>query len=160
MVMVGLLIRNGVVRYPFDSVVGNVRLAFFTGWNVFTVTFAIDNFRHVPPRVDLDFEVMRRLLWRSHRNDLHRFAGGQHPVHARSADTDSLLSSTHPQSMKFRTIEQFSEDERNLFFDNARSVVLDTNFVPIGTRSFDTKPDLGNNFRFPRKRRVNCRQLL
>src|SRR5215470_1311816 len=96
--------------------VGNVLLAFFTGWNVFAVTSAVDNFRHVPARVDLGFEVVRRLLWRSHGNDLHRFARSQHPVHARGADTDSLLSSTHPQSMKFRTIEQFSEDERDLFF--------------------------------------------
>ena len=108
--MMGLLIRNGVVRYPFDTMVRNVLPAFFTGWNIFAVAFTVDNFRHVPPRVDLDFEVMRRLLWRSHGNDLYGFARSQHPVHARSADTDSLLSSTHPQSMKFRTIEQFSED--------------------------------------------------
>src|SRR5262245_19515349 len=110
MVMMGLLIRNGVVLYPFDTIVSNVLLAFFTGWNVFDLTFAVDNFRHVPPRVDLDFEVMRRLLWRSHGSDLYWFARSQHPVHARSADTDSLLSSTHPQSMEFRTIQQFSED--------------------------------------------------
>src|SRR5215813_4838126 len=102
MLMMGLLSRIGVVRYPFDTMVSDVLLAFFTGWNVFTVTFAVNNFRHVPPRVDLDFEVMRRLLWRSHGNDLHRFPGSKHPVHARGADTDSLLSPTHPQSMKFR----------------------------------------------------------
>src|SRR5215475_3088370 len=148
MLMAGLLIRNGVVRHPFDTVVSNVLLAFFTGWNVFALTFAVDNFRHVPPCVDLDFEVMRRLLWRGHGNDLHRFARSQHPVHARSADTDSLLSSTHPQSMKFRTIEQFAKDERDLPFDDAWPVVLDTDFVPIGTRSFDVNPDLGNNARF------------
>src|SRR6516225_2523794 len=148
MVMMGLLIRNGIVRYPFDTMVGNVLLAFFTRWNVFAVTFAVDNFWHVPPSVDLDFEVMRRLLWRSPGNDLHRLACSQHPVHARSADPDSLLSSTHPQSMKFRTIEQFSEDERDLFFDNARPVILDTDFVPIGTRSFDMNPDLGKSARF------------
>src|SRR5678816_3471770 len=98
------------MRHPFDPVVRYVLLALFPGWDVFSVTFAVDNFRHVPPRVDLDFEVMRRLPWRSHGNDLHRFAGRQHPVHARSADADSLLPTTHPQSMKFRTIEQFSED--------------------------------------------------
>src|SRR5215472_4858895 len=148
MVMLRLLIRNGVVRYPFDTAVSNVPLAFFTGWNVFAVAFAVDNFRHVSPGVDLDFEVMRRLSWRSHGNDLHRFARSQHPVHARGADTDSLLSSTHPQSMKFRPIEQFSEDERDLFFDNAGPVVLDTDFVPIGTRSFDMNPYLGNNAGF------------
>src|SRR5215813_602000 len=106
MLMMGLLSRIGVVRYPFDTMVSNVLLAFFTGWNVFAVTFAVDNFRHVPPRVDLDFEVMRRLFWGSHGHDLYRFARSQHPVHARSADTDSLLPSTHPQSMKFRTIQQ------------------------------------------------------
>jgi hypothetical protein len=50
--------------------------------------------------------------------------------------------------MKFRTIEQFSEDEGDLLFDNARPVVLDTDFVPVGTRSFDMNPDLGNNARF------------
>src|ERR1700747_1337506 len=110
MVMMRLLIRNGLVGYPFDTMVSNILLAFFTGWNVFAVAFAVDNFRHVPPRVDLDFEVMRRLLQRSHGNDLYRFARSQHPVHARSADADSLLSSTHSQSMKFRTIEQFSKD--------------------------------------------------
>src|SRR5215469_3687125 len=145
MVMMGLLIRSGIVRYPFDPMVSNVLLTFFPSGNVFAVTFAVDNLRHVPPRVDLDFEVMRRLLWRSHGNDLHGFARGQHPVHARSADPDSLLSSTHPQSMEFRTIEQFSEDERDLFFDNARPVVLDTDFVATGTRRFDMNPDLGNN---------------
>src|SRR5262245_51430647 len=148
MVMMGLLIRIGVVRHPFDTMVRDVLLAFFSGWNVFSVTFAVDDLRHVPPRVDLDFEVVRRLPWRSHGNDLHRFARRQHPVHARGADTDSLLSSTHPESMKFRAIEQFSEDERYLFFDNARPVVLDTDLVPIGTRSFDMNPDLGNNARF------------
>src|ERR1700752_1819659 len=105
MVMMGLLIRTGIVGDPFDTMVGNVLLAFLTGWNVFAVTFAVDNFRHVPPCVDLDFEVMRRLLLRSHGNDLHRFARGQHPVHAASADTDSLLSPTPPQPMKFRAIE-------------------------------------------------------
>src|SRR5579871_4005969 len=93
------LIRNGIARYPFDTMCSNVLLAFFTGWNVFTVAFAVDNFRHVPPRVDLDFEVMRRLLWRSHGNDLHRSARGQHPIHTRSADADALLSPAHPQSM-------------------------------------------------------------
>src|SRR6516162_4839054 len=147
MVMMGLLIRNGVVRYPFDTMASNILLAFFTGWNVFAVTFAVDNFRHVPPRVDFDFKVVRRFLWRSHGNDLHRFARSQHPVHACSADTDSLLPSTHSQSMKFRTIEQFAEDERDLLFDNARPVVLDTDFVPIGTRSFDMNPDFGDNAR-------------
>src|SRR5215813_11611239 len=148
MVMMGLLIRNGVVRYPFDTMVGDVLLAAFTGWNVFAVTLAVDNFRHVPPRIDLDFEVMRGLPWRSHGNDLHRFSRSQHPIHARSTDADPLLSSTHPQSMKFRTIKQFSEDERDLFFDNARPVVLDTDFVPIGSRRFDMNPDLRNNARF------------
>src|SRR5207344_675607 len=86
MVMMGLLIRSGVVRYPFDTMVGDVLLTFFTGRNIFSVTFAVDNFRHVPPRVDLDFEVVRRLPWRSHGNDLYRFARSQHPVHARGAD--------------------------------------------------------------------------
>src|SRR5215469_11838427 len=42
------LIRNGVVRYPFDTMGSDVLLAFFTGWNVFAVTFAVDYFRHVP----------------------------------------------------------------------------------------------------------------
>src|SRR6185503_13105154 len=65
MVMMGLLIRNGVVRHPFDAMVRDVLLTFFTGWNIFSVTSAVDNFWHVPSRVDLDFEVVRRLLWRS-----------------------------------------------------------------------------------------------
>ena len=77
-----------------------------------------------------------------------RFARSQHPVHARGADTDSLLSSTHPQSMKFRTIEQFSEDERDLFFNNTRPVVLDTDLVPIGAGWLDMNPEFGNNARF------------
>src|SRR5262249_33072977 len=125
----------------------NVLLPFFTGWNVFAVTCAVDNFRRIPPCVDLDFEVVRRLFGRSHRNDLHRFARSQHPVHARSTDTDSLLSSTHPQSMKFRTIEQSSEDERDLLLANARPVVLDADFVAIRTGSFDMDPDFGNDAR-------------
>src|SRR5438876_372110 len=105
MMMMGLLIRNGVVRYPFDIMISNILLAFFTGGNIFAVSFTVDDFRHVPPRVDLDFEVMRWLLWRSHGNDLYRFARSQHPVHARSADADSMTS-----PKKFRTIEQFSKD--------------------------------------------------
>ena len=44
--------------------------------------------------------------------------------------------------------EQFSEYERDLFFGNARPVVPDTDFVPIGARSFDMNPDLGNDARF------------
>src|SRR5215813_312309 len=40
MLITGLWIRNGVVRYPFDTMGSNVLVAFFTGWNVFAVTFA------------------------------------------------------------------------------------------------------------------------
>jgi hypothetical protein len=36
----------------------------------------------------------------------------------------------------------------NLSCGPLRPVVLDTDFVPIGTRSFDMNPDLGNNARF------------
>jgi hypothetical protein len=46
----------------------------------------------------------------SSQNEALGWVRSQHPIHVRSADTDSLLSATHPQSMKFRTIEQFSED--------------------------------------------------
>jgi hypothetical protein len=56
----------------------NVFLTFFTDWDVFTVSCAVETiFTGLP--------------------------SSQHPVRARSADTNSLPSSTHPQSKRLQS---------------------------------------------------------
>ena len=47
--------------------------------------------------------------------------------------------------MKFRSVEEFAENEWNLFFDDAGSVVLDGNFVFIFSDGFDLHPDFGED---------------
>ena len=43
--------------------------------------------------------------------------------------------------MKFRAVEEFSEDERYLFFDDAGSIILHADFVFIFADGFDVDPD-------------------
>src|SRR5262249_39305203 len=109
-VMMRLLIHFRIVGHPFDSAIGNVLLSFFTRRDVFTVALAIDDFRLVAPRVDLNFEIVRRLSRRSHRDNLHRLAGGQHSIHPGGADTDSLLAAAHSKPVKLGTVEKLPED--------------------------------------------------
>src|SRR5436190_383790 len=88
--------RTGIVRYPLDTVVGDVPVPLFAGRYIFAVTLAVDDLRMVAPRINLILEIVRRLFLRSHRNDLHGFARCEHPIHTRSTDADSLLAAAHP----------------------------------------------------------------
>ena len=45
--------------------------------------------------------------------------------------------------MKFRAVEQFSEDERYLFFDDAGTIILHTDFVFVFADGLDMNPDFG-----------------
>ena len=47
--------------------------------------------------------------------------------------------------MKLGAVEQFTENERNLFFENTGSVILDARLVPIVPGCFDMHPDLRKN---------------
>ncbi len=56
-------IRSGrIVRYPLNAVIGDVLPALFAGRNVFAFASAVDDLRLIPFGVDLNLEVMRRLL--------------------------------------------------------------------------------------------------
>ena len=91
-----LLARTGIVRYPLNTVVGDVPVSLFAGRYIFAVALAVDDLRLVAPRINLNLEIVRRLFLRSHRDDLHRFARCEHPIHTRSTDADSLLAAAHP----------------------------------------------------------------
>ena len=52
-------------------------------------------------------------------------------------------NSAHSEAVKFGAVEQFAENERNLFFDDTGSVVLHADFVFIFADGFDVYPDFG-----------------
>jgi hypothetical protein len=52
------------------------------------------------------------------------------------------------RTFSLRAIEQFAEDERNLFFDDAGTVILHTDFVFIFADGFDMHPDFGQDTAF------------
>src|SRR5581483_11596421 len=108
---------------PFDPVLGDVLLTLFSRWNLFPFAFTVHDFGLIAFGVDLNFEVMRRLPCRRHRDDLYGFAGRQHAVHSRGADTDAFLAAAHTEPVKFRSVQQLSENEWNLFLDDAGPVV-------------------------------------
>src|SRR4051794_5271015 len=98
--------------------IGNVLAALVTSRNVLSFAPAVNNFRLVPLRVDLNFEIVSGLSGRDLRNDFHRLAGGQHSIHAGSADADTLLAAAHPQAVELGSIKKFPEDQRDLFLDD------------------------------------------
>ena len=94
--MLRLFARTGIVRYPLNTVLGDVPVSLFAGRYIFAVALAVDDLRLVAPRINLNLEIVRRLFLRSHRNDLYGFARCEHPIHTRSTDADSLLAAAHP----------------------------------------------------------------
>src|SRR5688572_5968165 len=50
--------------------------------------------------------------------------------------------------MKLRSVEQLSKDERYLFLDDARTVVLHADLVPIGAGGLQMNPDLRHDSGF------------
>ena len=88
------------------------------------VAVAIEDVRLVRFGVDFDFKVVRRFSRRNFRSDFNRLAGGEETVHPCGGNADALLPSAHSESMEFRAVEEFSEDERYLFFDDAGTIVL------------------------------------
>ena len=79
------------------------------------------------------------------RQDLHRPSGREHAVHTRGADADPLLSSALSQTVEFAPVEELAEDQRDLFFDDSRPVVLDRDAKSPGLRLVDPHPNLGQN---------------
>ena len=113
--------------------------------NVDAFALAVENLRLVPLGVDLDFEVVGRLLLADLRDDLHRLAGRQHAVHAGRADADALLPAALPQAVELRAVEQLAEDQRDLLFDDAGAVVLHADFEAVGAGRLDVDPNLGQD---------------
>ncbi len=155
LVMLRLIVRSRIVRYPLDSVSGNVLAALFAGRDVFTIALAVDDLGLVTPRIDLNFEVVRRFPRRSHRDNLHRLTRCQHAVHTCGADADSLLAAAHPQSMEFRSVEQLSENQRDLLLHDSRTVILNAHLEAVWASGFDMYPDFRNDVRlFARIQRI------
>ena len=92
-------------------------------------------------RVHPDFVIVNRLLPGSFRRHFDGLSGRQLAVHSGGGDADALLTATHSETVKLRAVQQFAEDQRNLLFDDARSVVLDADLVPILAGLFDMHPD-------------------
>ena len=130
---------------PLDAVLLDVLAARLAGRNVDPFAPAVEDLGLVLLGVDLDFVVMGRLALRDLRDDLHRLAGGQHAVHAGGADADALLAAAHPQAMELRAVEQLAEDQRDLFFEDARAVVLHADLEAVGAGLLDVDPDFGQD---------------
>src|SRR5262245_30768556 len=93
--------------YPFDAMVRNVLRTLLAGRNVFPFALAVDDFRLVTLRVDLNLEMVGGFFRGYLRNDLHRLAGCEHAVHSGGADPDALLAAAHSQAMKLGSVKQF-----------------------------------------------------
>src|SRR6266581_2185138 len=139
--MLIMRVRDGIVGYPFDALISDVLVSLFAGGNVFAVPLAVDDLRQVPLGVDLNFEVVGRLFGGRYGDDLDRLAGGEHSIHARRTDADSLLATAHAQPVEVRPVEQFAEDQRNLFLDDSGAVILHADLEAIDARGFDVHPD-------------------
>src|SRR5262245_30860444 len=98
------------LRHPFDAVIRDVSVAFVSGWDVLALTFAVDDFRLIMLGIDLNLEIMRGFLGRRFRDDLHRPARSEHPIHTGRADADTLLAAAHSQTMEFGSVEKLSEN--------------------------------------------------
>ena len=130
---------------PLDPVLLDELVAQAVGRNLDAVAAAVENLRHVPLRVDLDFVIMGRIAPRDLRDDLDRLAGGQQAVHARRADADALLAAAHPHAVELRAVEQLAEDQRDLFLDDAGAVVLHADLEAVLAGAFDVDPDFGQD---------------
>ena len=134
--------RRWIMSDPGDPAIGDMLQPLFARRNVFPFALAVDDLGMVPLGVDLQFEVMRRFTRRRLGDDQHRFAGGEHPVHAGGADANPLLPAAHPQPMELRTVQQFAENQRDLFLHDARTVVLNGDLEAVRARGFDVNPNL------------------
>ena len=126
---------------PLDAVLLDELLAQAVGRNLDAVAAAVEDFGHVPLRVDLDFVVMGRIALRDLRDDLDRLAGGQQAVHARGADADALLAAAHAHAVELRAVEQLAEDQRDLLLDDAGPVVLHADLEAVLAGALDVDPD-------------------
>ena len=50
--------------------------------------------------------------------------------------------------MEFRTVQQFSENQRDLFLHNSRTIVLDTDLETVRACGLDVHPDFRNDAGF------------
>ena len=69
-------------------------------------------------------------------------------MHARGADADALLAATHAHAVELRAVEQLAEDQRDLFLDDARAVVLHADFETVLAGALDVDPDFGQDAGF------------
>src|SRR4029078_10247652 len=118
------------------------------GRNLFALAPAVNDFRLVALGVDLDFEVARWVFERRDRNDLYRLSRGEHSIHSSGADSNSLLAAAHAQTVKLGTVKQLAKDQRDLLPDDARTVVLNSDFESFGARRLHVNPEFGNDAGF------------
>ena len=90
-----------VGRHPFDGVLGHQIGPHLAGRQIDPLALAVEDLGFVGFGVDPQFVVVGRFLGRGLRDDLHRLAGGEHPIHAGRRDADPLLAAAHAQAMEF-----------------------------------------------------------
>ena len=108
------------------------------------VFFAMD-LGLVVPRVHRELEEMPGLLGTGLRDDPDGLARGHEPIHTGGTDSDALLSPALLEHVELGTVEEASEDLRNLLPNDPGPVVLDHDpeaLVPFG---MDLDPDLGKD---------------
>ena len=97
--------RSAVDGNPIQPEFREILAPFFVRGDRLALSVAVKNFGRVRFRVDADDKARRRTARRRLRNRFQRLARREQPVHSRRADPDSLLTATHAQSVKFRTVE-------------------------------------------------------
>ena len=102
--------------------------------------FVVGHHGLVLARVELDVEDVSRLALADAARDPDRLAGGELAVHGRRRDSDPLLAARLLESVKFRSVEQLSEDLRYLCFDDPGTIVLYGDSKPVFCELPDVDP--------------------
>src|SRR5208282_2112086 len=132
---------------PLDAVFFNIAASLVVGLDDNSFAFAVENLRPVALGVDLQLVVMRVRSLGDLRHDLHRPAGGQHAVHARSTDADALLAAAHPHAMELRAIKELAENQGNLLTQDAGAAVLHADLEAVFSHTLDMDPDFRQDAR-------------
>ena len=109
--------------------------------------------------IDGDAEQVGRLALARARDDLHRAAGGELPVHARGGDADALLSALLLEPVEFRAVEQLAEDLGDLLLDDAGAVVLHATRKRFSDRPPRSRSRDRAGCPLPRRHRASCPPL-
>ncbi len=113
--------------------------------------------RFVLLRIDLNFEKVSGRARSDTRDDLDRLAGRQLAIHARCRYADSLLTPTHTEPVKFRTVEQLCEDARDMLANDARTIVRHRDAEPSGLACRWRRPVSRHDFQPDHDIRENTR---